>query len=65
MYEDGELVYSASYTTGVDKTIFSLDQVPVIYLSDGSVYGYSLPDSETLVLSENAYDGYQDKYRRA
>jgi hypothetical protein len=64
-YEDGELTYSASYSTGVDRTIFSLDPAPVIYLTDGSVYAYSLQDSDTLMLSENAYDGFGDVYRRA
>jgi hypothetical protein len=64
-YEDGELTYSASYSTGVDKTIFSLDPLPVICLADGRVYGYSFLDSNTLVLTDNVYDGYQDEYRRA
>jgi hypothetical protein len=64
MFEGGELVYSASYSTGIDKTIFSTDPLPVIYLSDGLSYAYSFPDNDTLVLSMDAYDGYQDEFRR-
>ena len=63
-YVDGELTYSASYSTRMGRTIFSPDPVPVICLTDGWVYGYSFPDSDTLVLSQDAYDGFQDEYRR-
>jgi hypothetical protein len=63
-YEDGEPVWASSYSTGIEKTIFSLDPVPVIQLSDGFLYAYSFPDSETLVLSMDAYDGFQDVFRR-
>jgi ABC-type Fe3+-hydroxamate transport system substrate-binding protein len=57
-YEDDEPTYSASYTTGIDKTIYSLDPLPVIYLSDGWGYTYSFPNSRTLSLAETAYDGF-------
>jgi hypothetical protein len=63
-YEDGEPIWVSWYSTGVEKTIFSLDPLPVIQLSDGFVYAYSFPDSDTLVLSEDAYDGFTDTYRR-
>jgi hypothetical protein len=63
-YEDNEPAYSSTYSTGIDKTIFSTDPLPVIYLSDGLSYAYSFPDNDTLVLSMDAYDGYQDEFRR-
>jgi hypothetical protein len=63
-YEDSEPVWASSYSAGIGKTIFSLDPVPVVQLGDGFVYAYSLPDSDTLWLTMNAYDGYSDKYQR-
>ena len=62
-YEDGEPIWASSYSTGIEKTIFSLDPVPIVQLGDGFVYAYSLPDSDTLWLIMNAYDGFCDKYQ--
>ena len=65
-YVGGKLCRSSSYRTGVDKTIFSQDPLPVVHLlADGFQYAYSFPDSDTLILNENAYDGFQYEYRRA
>jgi len=63
-YEDGEPIWASSYSTGIEKTVFSLDPAPVIYLNDEPFYAYSLPDKNTLVLSENACDGFSDEYHR-
>ena len=63
-YENNVLTHSASYNTGVEKTIFSSDPLPVINLSDGWGYVYSFPDDNTLLLGENACDGLGYGYQR-
>ena len=63
-YENDEVTYSIPYSIGMDKTVFSLDPAPVIYLNDEPFYAYSFPDEDTLVLSENGCDGFSDEYQR-
>ncbi|MBN2098905.1 MAG: hypothetical protein JW753_04830 [Dehalococcoidia bacterium] len=63
-YQDGEPMWASSYSTSIEKTILSVDPVPIVKMSDGFVYAYSFPDNDTLLLTENAYDGFSDKYQR-
>jgi len=64
-YEDGEVTISSTYSLAIEKTIFDEDPIPVINV-DGVAYSYaySFPAKNELVLKDDVYDGFIDKYTR-
>ena len=57
-YTNEDVSLSSTYSLGVEATIFSQDQVPVVIVENDFTYTYSFPNAEQLELKENVVDRF-------
>ena len=63
-FVNDSLRQSNEYYLALDKTIFSTDSVPVVYLDNVAVYPYYFENVNLLILNDNFVDGFAHYYRR-
>ena len=63
-FVNDSLRQSNEYYLALDRTIFSLDSVPVIYLDSVAVFPYYFENANLLILNDNFVDGFAHHYRR-
>jgi len=64
IYKNDTLKYQYIYTLSKEKTIFSIDSLPVIMFGDHVAWLYSFQTEDTLILNDNICDGFSHTYSR-